>query len=82
MLHEHAAVHVKEAPKVDENTDGEVVAFIDRYATCHIPDKNLDPELHNLVMTRQSFYCADFTTQYRRSHSAVLIQNGRTVKFL
>ena len=51
--HWHAAVHVKDAPRVDLQPDDEVVAFIDNAVTCTIPDEQKDPLLHNLVRSRQ-----------------------------
>jgi hypothetical protein len=54
--HFHAAVHVKDAPRLGTATDGEVVAFVDKYVTCAIPDETTDPILHQLVTTRQAHY--------------------------
>ena len=34
--HPHAGIHVKDAPRIDENQDSEVEEFIDRYITCSL----------------------------------------------
>ena len=51
--HFHAAVHVKEAPRIDTESDEQCIAFIDRYISCAIPDPQEDEELYNLVVSRQ-----------------------------
>lgn len=50
--HPHCALHVNDAPKLDENSDNEVVDFIDEFITCSLPDENTEPELHKLVTSR------------------------------
>lgn len=32
--HFHSAVHVKEAPIIDKNSDEEVISFVDKYVRC------------------------------------------------
>ncbi len=54
--HFHSAVHVKDAPKLDEASDEEFAAFADKYISCSIPDPVTDPVLHDLVLTRQRHY--------------------------
>ncbi|XP_069125440.1 uncharacterized protein [Argopecten irradians] len=51
--HFHAAVHVKDAPKLDVHDDKEVIKFIEKHISCEIPDKEVDPILHELVKSRQ-----------------------------
>ena len=51
--HFHAAIHVKDAPKLDEQTDEQCITFIDKYISCQIPNKEEDEELFQLVKTRQ-----------------------------
>ena len=68
--HLHAIVHVKDAPKLDEQTDDEVVIFIDKYITCAIPDENSRPDLHKIVKRVQthshtSNYCMRKSTKCR-----------------
>lgn len=47
--HFHCAIHVKDAPKLDTNSDEECIKFIDTYITCEIPDPEEDQELYSLV---------------------------------
>ncbi len=54
--HFHAAIHVKDAPKLGEVSDEEFAAFADKYITCSIPDPVSDPVLHDLVLKRQRHY--------------------------
>ena len=51
--HFHAAVHVKDAPKIDTDTDEECIAFINKYISCAIPNPDEDKELYDLVRSRQ-----------------------------
>ena len=56
LEHAHVQVHIKDAPKIDENNydhDNEVIDFIDKYITCSLPDKTQHPELFDLVNTVQ-----------------------------
>ena len=57
--HIHAPIHVVDAPKIDENDnekDGEVVKFIDKYITCSLPDNVEHPELNSLVKKVQTHH--------------------------
>ena len=47
--HMHAPIHVVDAPKIDENTNSEVIEFIDKYITCALPDEEKYPEMNKLV---------------------------------
>ena len=57
VQHLHCAIHVKDAPKLDENTDSEILEFIHKYITFFIPHKDAKPELHELVISRQTHTC-------------------------
>lgn len=57
VQHPHVAIHVKDAPILDKNPESEVVQFIDKYITCAIPDKDTEPELHDLVTSRLTHKC-------------------------
>lgn len=52
--HFHSAVHVKDAPLLNTNSDEEVISFVNRYIACALPDAEQDPELHKLVLSRQT----------------------------
>lgn len=49
--HFHSAVHVEGAPQLNRESDQEVVAFIDSYISCAIPEE--DETLKDLVTSRQ-----------------------------
>ena len=51
--HIHCVLWIENAPKVDVNTDKEVVDFIDKYITCSLPNEDGDPELHEIVTNVQ-----------------------------
>ena len=51
--HFHAAVHVKDAPRLDRETDDQCIAFINKYIRCQMPNENEDSELFQLVKKRQ-----------------------------
>ena len=51
--HMHGKLWILNAPKYGTNTNEEVVEFIDKYITCHIPTPEEDQELHDLVTTLQ-----------------------------
>ena len=50
----HIALHIKDAPKLDENPDDETIDFVDKHISCKIPDVKEDKELHELVTTLQT----------------------------
>ena len=54
--HNHAPIHIVDAPKIDENEDSEVVEFIDKYITCALPDETKYPEMSNLVKKVHTHY--------------------------
>ncbi|XP_048238649.1 uncharacterized protein LOC124112461 [Haliotis rufescens] len=54
--HWHAAVHVKDAPRLDVQSDEEVASFIDKHICCSLPNGTVDPELHELVKSRQTHH--------------------------
>ena len=55
--HLHSPIHVKDAPKIDENSDFEVTQFIDKYITCIIPNSDSRGELNKLVNTVKKHHC-------------------------
>ena len=56
VQHVHAPIHVKDSPKLDKESDEDVVSFIDRYITCALPDSTSSPELSNLVKKVQTHH--------------------------
>ena len=54
--HVHAAIHIKDAPKLDEDSDEDVIKFVDNHITVAIPDEQEYPELHALVTSVQNHH--------------------------
>ena len=54
--HVHAAIHIKDAPKLDQETDQEVIQFIDNHITTEMPDENEYPDFNELVKRVQSHH--------------------------
>ena len=54
--HAHVLIHVKNAPRIDENTDKEIIEFIQKYNTCLLPNGTEYPELYELVKSVQTHH--------------------------
>ncbi|XP_062589569.1 uncharacterized protein LOC134251199, partial [Saccostrea cucullata] len=70
--HTHCLFWIEGAPKFGENSDSEVVEFIDRYVTCEVPDEQEDQELHDIVMSVQ---------QHSKNHSKSCKKKGTVCRF-
>ena len=58
--HIHCMLWIEDAPRLGENTPEEVAEYIDKILTCHLPTKEEDETLYNLVqyqMHRHSHTC-------------------------
>ena len=51
--HIHCLFWVKNAPKLNENSDEEIAEFVDKYVSTELPDADDEPELHEIVSTCQ-----------------------------
>ncbi|KAK6168643.1 hypothetical protein SNE40_019835 [Patella caerulea] len=51
--HAHCLFWIENSPKIDEDKDEDVVDFIDKYISSELPDKDHDPELHEIVNSVQ-----------------------------
>ncbi len=69
--HIHGLVWVEDAPKLDENTDEEVCAFVDKYISCQLPSEE-DEELRKIVMEVQ---------MHRKGHSPTCKKGKKTCRF-
>lgn len=72
--HFHAAIHVKDAPKLDIDSDSIFVAFADKYIKCELPDKDIDPTLHELVLARQCHHHTRTCKKTSRAHVVLVFQ--------
>ncbi|CAG2195295.1 unnamed protein product [Mytilus edulis] len=70
--HAHCLFWIEDAPVVDQDDDQTVCDFVDKYVSCQLPDKTVDPELHSIVSSVQ---------QHSKNHSKFLPQKGTTCRF-
>ena len=52
--HLHALIWTSDCPKLTHDTKDAYVAYIDQHVHAHLPDKEIDPDLHELVRTYQT----------------------------
>ncbi|XP_064625952.1 uncharacterized protein LOC135486782 [Lineus longissimus] len=52
--HIHCLLWIENAPKLDEDSDELVCAFIDRYISTELPDEETDPVLHHIIKQVQT----------------------------
>ncbi|KAK3101585.1 hypothetical protein FSP39_004665 [Pinctada imbricata] len=69
--HMHCLFWIEDAPKLNENDEQTVCAFIDRYVTCELPYEK-DQELHDIVQGVQ---------QHSKKHSKSCRKKGTTCRF-
>ncbi|XP_062580740.1 uncharacterized protein LOC134242656 [Saccostrea cucullata] len=70
--HTHCLFWIEGAPKFEEDSETDVVKFIDRYVTCQIPGENEDQEMHDIVMAVQ---------QHSKNHSKSCKKKGTVCRF-
>ena len=54
--HIHSGIHVKDAPKVDEDSDETVIEYVDTFVTAALPDEKKCKEFHDLVKRVQTHH--------------------------
>ena len=69
--HIHMVVWVKDAPILDENSDDEIIEFVDKYISCEIPQET-DAELHEIVSSVQT---------HSQTHTKSCRKTGKTCRF-
>ena len=52
--HIHCIIWIENAPKYEIDSNETVTEFIDKYITCALPDKDEEPELHEIVKNVQT----------------------------
>ncbi|XP_061175632.1 uncharacterized protein LOC133184560 [Saccostrea echinata] len=70
--HTHCLFWIDGAPKFEQDSETDVVKFIDRYITCEIPDAIENPEMHDIVMAVQ---------QHSKNHSKSCKKKGTVCRF-
>ena len=64
--HYHVLLWIKDAPVIGRDEPEEVLAWIQERITCHIPDKETDPELYRLVTRYQLHKCSAYCKRRRK----------------
>uniref|UniRef100_A0A1X7UVD7 Replication-associated protein ORF2/G2P domain-containing protein n=1 Tax=Amphimedon queenslandica TaxID=400682 RepID=A0A1X7UVD7_AMPQE len=67
--HYHVLLWIRDAPKMGQDKPEDVIAFIDRYITCHIPNHNTCTELHKTGMSKQLHKCCAYCKEKYKSGS-------------
>ena len=58
--HYHVLLWIENAPVIGTDPDSLVLKWIQQRITCRIPDKDSNPDLHNLVMKYQLHKCSSY----------------------
>ena len=69
--HIHMVAWVKDAPILDEDSDDEVIEFVDKYISCEMPP-DTDVELHEIVSSLQT---------HSQTHTKSCRKTGKTCRF-
>ena len=56
----HVPLWIRDAPVIGKDDPDKVLAWIQDRRTCHIPDKNSNPELYQLVTRYQLHICRSY----------------------
>ncbi|XP_062600308.1 uncharacterized protein LOC134261943 [Saccostrea cucullata] len=70
--HIHCLLWVRNAPKLNENTEKEICTFVDKYVSCSMPNEKSDPELHDIVNAVQV---------HSKTHTKSCKKNSTTCRF-
>ncbi|XP_066288772.1 uncharacterized protein [Branchiostoma lanceolatum] len=70
--HIHCLLWVKDAPKLNVNSEEEICAFVDRYVCSQLPDSEADKELFDIVSQVQT---------HRKGHTASCKKGGKVCRF-
>ena len=64
--HYHVLLWIRDAPMIGRDDPSKVLAWIEERITCHIPDQENNPELHNLVTRYQLHKCSNYCKRKRK----------------
>ena len=67
VVHFHCLFWVDGAPIIGKSPDKQVASFIQKYASCKLPDKNEEVELHDMVDKYQRHRCRDYCLRLVKS---------------
>ena len=70
--HIHCLFWIEGAPKLGEDDDSDVCAFIDKYITAHLPDEQADPKLNEAVKNVQT---------HRKKHTESCRKGKKTCRY-
>ncbi|KAI8503435.1 hypothetical protein Bbelb_184060 [Branchiostoma belcheri] len=70
--HIHCLLWVKDAPKLNVNSDEEICSFVDRYVSSELPNSETDKELFDIVSQVQ---------MHRKGHTASCKKGGKACRF-
>ena len=64
--HYHVLLWIRDAPVICHYDPERVLAWLQERITCHIPDKETDPDLHRLVTRYQMHKCSAYCKRRRK----------------
>ncbi|XP_066289123.1 uncharacterized protein, partial [Branchiostoma lanceolatum] len=70
--HIHCLFWVKDAPKLKENSEEEVCAFVDRYISAQLPNRQTDKELYDIVTE---------VNMHRKGHTQSCKKGGKLCRY-
>ena len=74
--HYHVLLWIRDAPIIDQDEPGKVLAWIQERITCQIPDES-NPDLHRLVTRYQMHKCSAYCKQRRKCSGNTFITRCR-----
>ena len=67
--HTHTLLWIKDVPIIGKSTEEEVKSYIQKIATCEMPDADTSPTLHELVSRFQVHRCNSYCTKLYKHNS-------------
>ena len=71
--HAHIKLWDNDSPRPGKDSDENVIKFINDHISCSIPDPELDPNLHNLVIQFQIHRCTNSCQRVRKNKHGIII---------
>ena len=73
----HVLLWIGDAPVIGRDDPEKVLPWIQERVTCHIPDKESDPELHRLVTRYQTHKCSAYCKRRQKCASNMFVTRCR-----